>query len=402
MDAAPRRFYLGLLAPVALAAGCGTTGLIPDQVKTAMRAQAPDGPAAPVVPLDTPTDTPTWTPSQPAPAPASQPAVSHVVPAGGPNPDDATTQIRPVAMIGSSVVITDDEVWQMVRQRAVEYIRLTGSERDTREKELFREELRKLIERELIVADFFAKIEKNKPQLIEVLKEDASKQAERQIRDIKQQNNFKTEEEFAAVLKSQGISLQTLERQLQRNAIMNMYLSQFLKDKRTPASLAEVRRFYDEHPDLFKLEDRVKWLDLFVSYQRFNTPAEAQKYAENLLQQLRGGADFQEIVKKHGHGDSALRGGEGVGEKRGEVRPHELEATLFAMQAGQLSELIPTQTGFHIIKVLERDVAGVRPFDEKSQTAIRNKLGAEAQKVVYDKLIEDLWRKTNVEVIGVP
>jgi parvulin-like peptidyl-prolyl isomerase len=72
------------------------------------------------------------------------------------------------------------------------------------------------------------------------------------------------------------------------------------------------------------------------------------------------------------------------------------------MEAGQVSDLVATETGFHVVKVLERDVAGVRPFDEKTQAYIRNRLAARVQKVEYDKLIEDLWRKTNVEVMGVP
>lgn len=400
MDAAHRRLCLRILAPLALAAvGCRTGGLVPDQVQDVMRGQSPDGPKAPAAPITVP---PVESGAPPAPAPVSQPAVANVVPAGGPTPDQAATQIRVVAMIGSDVVVTDDEVWQMVRQRAVEYVRLAGTDRDAREKELFREELRKLIERELILADFLSKVKKNKPHLLEVVKDDASRQVAKQIREIKKQNNFKTEAEFAEVLRSQGISFQALQRQLERNAMMNMYLGQFLKDKTKTASLAEVVRYYDEHADEFRVEDRVKWLDLFVSYRRFNTTVEARQYAEHLLKQIRDGADFVQVVKQHGHGDSALRDGEGLGQKRGEVKPPELEPVLLGMEAGQVSDLIATETGFHVVKVLERDAAGVRPFDEKTQTYIRNKLGAQVQKAEYDKLIEDLWRKTNVEVMGVP
>jgi hypothetical protein len=143
MDAAHRRLCLRILAPLALAAvGCRTSGLIPDRVDNFIRAQSPDGPKAPAGPIAVP---PVETGAPSAPAPASKTAVANVVPAGGPSPEQATNQIRPVAVIGSDVVVTDDEVWQMVRQRAVEYIRLTGTDRDAREKELFREELRKLI-----------------------------------------------------------------------------------------------------------------------------------------------------------------------------------------------------------------------------------------------------------------
>src|SRR5581483_4845427 len=249
----------------------------------------PDGPKAPDGPLVSPAGPAAvpWTPA--APAPASQPAVADVVPAGGPTPDTASPQVRVVAMIGADVVVTDEEVWQMVRQRAAEYVRLAGTDRDAREKELFREELRKLIERELILSDFLAKVKKNKPQALDELQEEAARQAAKQIKEIKKQNNFKTEAEFAEVLKAQGISAKALQRHLERAAMMNMYLASYFKEKKREVSLAEVARYYDEHPDEFKVEDRVRWLDLFVSYRRFNTTVEARQYAEGLLKQAQGG-----------------------------------------------------------------------------------------------------------------
>jgi parvulin-like peptidyl-prolyl isomerase len=405
MDAAQPRLSrrLRLLVPLALAAvGCQAVGTVTNPVSRLFRGQSPDGPKAPDGPLVPPVSSGAvpWTSA--APAPASQPAVANVVPAGGPTPDEASTQVRVVAMIGSDVVVTDDEVWQMVRQRAAEYIRLAGTDRDAREKELFREELRKLIERELVLSDFLSKVKKNKPHVLDEIEEEASKQATRQVKEIKKQNNFKTEAEFAEVLKAQGISAKALHRHLERAAMMNMYLSQFLKEKKREVGLAEVARYYDEHPDEFKIEDRVKWLDLFVSYRRFNTTVEARQYAEGLLKQAQDGADFVKLVKEHGHGDSPLRDGEGAGQRRGEIVPRELEPVVFGMEAGQLSGVVATETGFHVVKVLEREVAGVRPFDEKSQTYIRAKLTALSQKAEYDRLIEDLWRKTTVKVIQVP
>jgi hypothetical protein len=361
-----------------------------------VRSQAPGDPLPPAGPVAPPKVDPAvvpWTPAAPAP----------VVPAGGPTPEQGTPQVRVAAVVGSDVVITDDEVWQMVRQRAGEYVKLVGTERDAREKELFREELRRLIERELILHDFLTKVKKNKPQALEELKEEASRTAAKQMKEFKRVNKFPSEEAFTEALKAQGMSVKGLQRQLERNAMMNMYLGQVMKDKGVKGvSLAVIQRYYDEHPDEFKVEDRVKWMDLFVSYRRFATTVEARQYAEGVHKQAQDGADFAELVKQFGHGDSALRGGEGIGQKPGEISPPELEPTLLKMTAGQLSGIIPTETGFHIVKVVEREVAGVRPFDEKTQIQIRNRLAALAQKAEYEKLIEELWRKTTVRVIELP
>lgn len=331
------------------------------------------------------------------PAIARPQAPADVVPAA--LADKATTQVRVVALIGSDVVITDDEVWQLVRQRAPDYVRLTGAEREAKEKEIFQEVLRTLIERELILADFLGKIKKNKPQVADDLKEEAGKMATRQMRAIKEAYKLPSEAEFQQAMQQMGLSMKGLRRHLERKAMADIYLGQYMKDKGKGASLAEVRRYYDEHPDEFKVEDRVVWLDLFVSYRQFDTTVAARQYAEQVHRQAAGGADFVGLVKKFGHGDSKLRDGEGIGAKRGEVQPRELEPTVFGTAAGEVSGLVATETGFHVVKVLERDVAGVRPFDEKTQTAIRNRLTAQVQKIEYDRLIEDLWRKTTVKVV---
>jgi len=370
--------------------------------QTTARPQAPTEPAGPIavpsgpignpVPWTAPTTTiPTTTATVPNP----------VTPASFPGASEATPQVRVVALIGSDIYITDDEVFQMVRQRAGEYIRLTGGERTAKENEIFREELRKLIERELILSDFLGKIKKNKPTVLEELKEEANRTAQKQVREFKRVNKFPSEDIFTEALRQQGLSMKSLTRQLERNAMMNIYLGQFLKEKGKGASLADLQRYYASHPDEFTTEDRVKWLDLFVSYRYFETTVAARQYTDNLVKQARGNVDFPQLVKDYGHGDSKLRGGEGIGSKRGEIQPKEVEPTVFSLKAGEFSEAVATETGFHVVKVLEREVAGVRPFDDRTQIYIRGKLAAMIQKTEYEKLIEDLWRKTTVKVIDV-
>jgi hypothetical protein len=222
------------------------------------------------------------------------------------------------------------------------------------------------------------------------------------MRTIKDAYKMPSDVEFEQAMQSMGLSVKGLRRHLERKAMADIYLGQFMKDKGKGASVGAVKRYYDEHPDEFKLEDRVKWLDLFVSYRQFETTVAARQYAEDLQKKAADGADFVELVKKYGHGDSKLRDGEGIGSKRGEIQPREIEPAVWDTPAGEVSALVATETGFHIVKVLERDVAGIRPFDDKTQTAIRNRLTAQVQKVEYDRLIEDLWRKTTVKVVENP
>ena len=340
-----------------------------------VRGQAP----APIIPLEAP---------EPLPA--------------GVDPSKGETQIQVVAMIGSDIVITDDEVWQMVRQRARDYVTLQGEERTATEKHIFQEELRKLIERELIIADFVGKVKENKPEALYDIDEQADRMAKQQLGVFKRENGLDDEQKFLAALKMQGLTAPGITRQLRRSSMMNMYLQQLIKDKERDASLSEVRGYYRGHPDEFRREDRAKWLDLFVAYSRFNSEAEAKQAADKLYRQAVSGADFVQLVKDHGHGDSALRNGEGLGSKPGTIQPAELEPTIFRLNEGQVSAPIPTRTGLHIIKVLEREVAGIHPFDKKTQLFIREKLAVETRRTEFKQLIDDLWRKTTVRITDLP
>ena len=383
MDAVRR-----LLCPLGLAAavGCNSGSSALDSrfgnnpiLNSSIRSQAPDDPP-PVTP------------------------VAATVARSGPDPSAGSPQVRVAALIGSDVVVTDDEVWAMVRQRGSQFAQLTGDARAAAEKQIFREELRKLIERELIIADFVGKVKKNKPQALDELKEETQKAAAKNLKEFKKKNNITSEEQFQAALRSQSLSQKMVERQLERQAMSGIYLDQLMRDKTKvwSFSLADLTRYYNTHPAEFKLDDNAKWLDLFVSARRFNTPDEAKQYADWLAGQAATGVDFVGLVKQYGHGDSPLRNGEGLGAKRGEIVPRDLEATVFATPAGQVAGPIPTETGYHVIKVVERETAGTRPFDDKTQMYIRAKLRQEVWNTEYDKLIEDLWRKTTVKIIDLP
>lgn len=93
--------------------------------------------------------------------------------------------------------------------------------------------------------------------------------------------------------------------------------------------------------------------------------AAAKAKAEKLLEEIKAGADFSELAKKNSEDTrSALNGGEldGWAEKGRFVAPFEEAA--FALKPGELSGLVKTQFGYHIIKVLEHRDAGIAPFGD--------------------------------------
>lgn len=416
MDAPPLRRWLYAVGLTTLAAaGCAEQkysmqqGPIPDWMTPAessgakVRSQAPDEPKAPTDKIVIPELTDPVPPPK-APANLVQPASGMTGLSARPNTTSLggirEKQVQVAAFIGTNVVITDDEVWQMVRQRAGEYIELFGSEQAAKEKAIYKEELRKLIERELIILELISRMKKNKAEdKIDALYDHAREEATRRLASYRKNRNI-PEEDFVKVLRMQGLTYNGIKRQLERDALVQVYMEQMLKDKAKFVTLNDIWDYYTGNPKEFTVDEKVKWLDLFVSFQRFATADEAKAYAENLWRSASTGADFVELIKKSGHGDSGLRNGEGLGTKRGDFQPAELEPIILEMKEGQLSALLQTGTGYHIVKVVSVQKAGVREFDGKVQSEIRGKLTRQIQEKEYAKMVDDFWRKYRPRVIG--
>jgi peptidyl-prolyl cis-trans isomerase D len=98
--------------------------------------------------------------------------------------------------------------------------------------------------------------------------------------------------------------------------------------------------------------------------------AETKKKADDVLKQARKGAKFDELAKKYSEDPGSKdKGGDLGWIRQGQTVP-EFEKEAFSLAPGQISDLVRTQYGFHIIKVLEKQTAHTKPFDEV-QDALR-------------------------------
>src|SRR5262249_47811262 len=304
-------------------------------------------------------------------------------------------------------IVTDEEVWEAVRQRMGEYLvpvdGPNGKEvirDDAKEKAIYYDELRRIIERELILDEMASRLKKAKnPGVMDEVKDAAAKMADRQIREFKKMYRGKTDEEFQTILTGQGLTLPVVRRQIERQMMAEEYIRSMIKDKIKAIGLAHIRDYYDRHPDEFRAEDRVKWLDIFISFNRFPDARSAYDRALAAQQKAAAGADFLALVTEYDQGVAAQQNGEGIGQKRGEIRPADVEPTVWALRVGQVSGLIETPAGYHIVKVVERNCAGVKPFDTAVQDEVRKKLTRELMEREYKNLVEDLWRKGVVKVL---
>ncbi len=366
------------LARAVAAAGAGTDA---DEVA---RAQKPDDQAKPATPpvklLDLPPDRPADV--------ANAPAVARII-----------------ATVNNEAIL-EEEIRATTYSALMNVRRLPEPERTRKTNEIINAALTQIVEREVVLQDLFKRFGEKGPsgkqgvKIIEKLKEGSEKEFERQVlKAMRQSGEFKNEQDFKDYFRAQGMSLEMVRRQWQRSFMAMEYL----RNRAFPAidagtgHLALVE-YYEKHPEEFKVDDSVVWQDLFVNAARHPSREAAREHAEALAERIRKGEEFATLAKQYDNGDSSLRkDAEGTGHRFNEVRPSEVAEVLFRLRDGEVGPLVELATGFHIVRVIHRDVAGQLPFDEKVQKQIKEKLRNDIGQREMKRLVNEMKRTAIIE-----
>jgi peptidyl-prolyl cis-trans isomerase SurA len=319
-------------------------------------------------------------------------------------PEAADGQVAArIRAIVNTTPILEEEVREACARHLVDIQAAPESERATRYKEVVRRELQQLVERELILQEMMTKVgTKGREKILESIKSAAGKEFDKKVqvmkRAVKDKLNITSDEDFRSLLRAQGMSLEGMRRQNERDFLATAYIRSRIDQALERVGHEEVREYYQAHPQEFQVPDKVQWQSLFVDASRFRDRGEARRFADQLITQARSGADFQKLAMQYDQGDSRYRNGEGYGQKKGEIQPPEAEGPLFQMRDGDLA-LLEMTNGFHIFKLVKRDYAGLMPLDDKLQTTIRGKLKNDVWDREYKRIVAQLKQRATIELL---
>jgi len=134
---------------------------------------------------------------------------------------------------------------------------------------------------------------------------------------------------------------------------------------RANISQDQIRAYYDAHIDQYKQPDRAHVAHiLFKTIGKTDAEAEEiRKKAEDVLKKAKSGANFGDLAKQYSEDTSKDKGGDLDWIARGQTVP-EFEQAAFSLPIGSVSDLVKTQYGLHIIKVIARQMARTQALDE--------------------------------------
>lgn len=247
---------------------------------------------------------------------------------------------------------------------------------------------------------------------------DLVKQLDQMRKDMKLDSMEALEKEA----EKQGVSWEDFKQTTKNRLITQKVIGEEVASHLAP-SKDEEQKFYDEHKEEMRHPEYIKLSEILIAPKAATpstapnasgsgpaqTPAEeaakqeadaaalsaAQAKAEDILKQLRAGAEFAEIAKKYSDGPSAADGGTLGTFERGKLAK-ELEDRTFAMKAGEITDVIRVKQGYAILKVDDHQMAGIPPMKDvlpRIQDALYYQKLQPALRAYLTKLREDAYIK---------
>jgi len=192
-----------------------------------------------------------------------------------------------------------------------------------------------------------------------------------------------TDAEIAAYFEEHKNDLKVPDKRKVRYALIDM---QAIRN-RTQISPQDILRSYEDNQQQYSTPEQVRASHILLKTEG-NDEAVVKKQAEELLAKVKAGANFAELATKHSQDEtSAVKGGDLDFFGKGRMVP-EFDSAAFTLAPGQISDLVKTQYGYHIIKVTEKKPAATKTLEEVT-AQIEDQLKwdraqAEAQRISED------------------
>jgi peptidyl-prolyl cis-trans isomerase SurA len=203
----------------------------------------------------------------------------------------------------------------------------------------------------------------------------------KKLDEMRKQMNLETMEDLEKAAQAQGASYEEFKQNLRNQIITQRVIGQEVGSK-LAMNKDEVLKFYNGHKAEMERPEAVRLSEILVAPKPPVKPAgfdgkpeppteaeneaalaAAQAKAQGLLEQIHKGATFADLAKKNSDGPSAKDGGDLSYFNRGTLAK-ELEEKVFALKAGEVTDVIRTKQGYVILQVTEHQTAGIPTLKE--------------------------------------
>lgn len=165
----------------------------------------------------------------------------------------------------------------------------------------------------------------------------------------------------------------------------------------------EMKKYYKEQEQEFLLTESVKARHIFIQLAATATEEEktaARKKAEDVLARLKKGEDFAKVAQETSEDADTAKNGGALGLLTpGKTNSQEFEKAAFALKTGEISDIVKSPFGLHIIKADEKTDKRIATFDE-SKSYIEAVLKKELEQKKGEEFVSQVYRESGIEVFS--
>jgi parvulin-like peptidyl-prolyl isomerase len=292
---------------------------------------------------------------------------------------------RVVAVVNQEM-ITLSEVEKLVNPFQEQIVAEDRLEKRERVQALCRQVLEKLIEEKLIDQEV-------KKSGIKI----PSKEIEATLEEVKRRNAA-TQEELEKVLAADGLTLETYKKQIEK-VLQRKKLINWSVKVETKVGEKELRDFYQKNLYRYRPNESYQPSHILFVVPKGATPEEVReirKKCQAVLEKIIGGGDFGEMALLYSEDASNKNRGDLGYFKKGELVPA-FEREALRLKVGEVSGIVRTDFGFHIIKLLDRKGAEPLPFEEVKEKVQADYYDSEMEKA-FRQYLSTLKEKSVIEI----
>jgi peptidyl-prolyl cis-trans isomerase SurA len=216
------------------------------------------------------------------------------------------------------------------------------------------------------------------------------------VEDIKRKNNI-AEGQLQEMLELEGRSLESYKNHI-RDQIMVSKISRYEIGNRVKVSDKSIVKYYKDHQADLWQDGKVKARHILFIAERGSSEKirrEKLQLAKNVLKEIRKGNDFAELAMQYSEDVSASEGGDVGYVERGKMVP-EFEDAVFSLKKDQVSDIVETEYGYHIIKA-EEVLLGKTLNLKDSKDRIYQILAMQKQQQAYEDWMKELKESAYIE-----
>ena len=303
----------------------------------------------------------------------------------GPTSSSEAVVDRVVAMVNQEI-ITLSEVEKRIPPQKEEVVTEDRLQKQERTQALHRQVLEKLIEEKLIDQEA-------KKSAVKV----SSKEVDAAVEEVKRRNGA-TQEDLERALAVEGLTLETYKKQIEKT-IQRQRLINWSVKVEEKAGEKDLREFYKKNISRYRPNETYRPAQILFVIPKEATPGEIReirKRCQNVLEKIRKGEDFGELAVLYSEDTSNKDRGDLGYFKKGELLPI-FEKEALRLKVGEVSEIIRTEFGFHIIKLLDRKGTDPLPFEEVVERVKADYYESEMEKA-FRQFLTTLKEKAVIEI----